>query len=259
VSKPARVKTFLCLDCLAGCSTQAVAYRDRRMDRFHTVRMYKYKAKDSFSLRQISLIFLGRFCALNFSVLPLIHRNCMLRAKMDFRPIVAYLSMKDMNAKEISADMNNTLGADCIGYSTVTKYPREKVSRSRCLTQISRPKLKRNFIDEAMFGVLKECPFSSLHQIAKRLLISMSPVRCHLVNSLGYRIRNIRWVLRSRSSTQKQTRVEMCQDLLQVLRLTKHHAWKYIVTLNEAWFYFSITLIGSGCHMVNCHHLSRNR
>jgi hypothetical protein len=34
--------------------------------------------------------------------------------------------MKDMKAREIYADMNNTLGADCIGCSTVTKYLREK-------------------------------------------------------------------------------------------------------------------------------------
>jgi hypothetical protein len=31
----------------------------------------------------------------------------------------------------------------------------------------------------------------------------------------------------------------MSQDLLHVLRLAKHHAYNYIITLNEAWFYFS--------------------
>jgi hypothetical protein len=31
----------------------------------------------------------------------------------------------------------------------------------------------------------------------------------------------------------------MNKDLLQVLRLAKHHAWKYIVALDEAWFYLS--------------------
>jgi hypothetical protein len=51
---------------------------------------------------------------------------------------------------------------------------------------------EENFIDEAILGALKECPFSSLHQIAKRILIPMSTVRHHLVNSLGYRIRKIR-------------------------------------------------------------------
>jgi hypothetical protein len=95
------------------------------------------------------------------------------------------------------------------------------------------------FIDGAIFGALKEYSFSSLRQIAKRILIPMSAVRYHLVNFLLYRIRNIRWVPHSFSSSQKQARVEMSQELLQVLRLAKHHAWKYIVTLDEAWLYFS--------------------
>jgi hypothetical protein len=34
--------------------------------------------------------------------------------------------MKDGNAREIHTDMNDTLGADCIGYSTVTKYVKKK-------------------------------------------------------------------------------------------------------------------------------------
>jgi hypothetical protein len=35
--------------------------------------------------------------------------------------------MKDMNARGISADINNILGADYIGQSTITKDLREKV------------------------------------------------------------------------------------------------------------------------------------
>jgi hypothetical protein len=65
----------------------------------------------------------------------------------------------------------------------------------------------------------------------------MSTIRFLLANSLGYRIRNIWWVPDSLSSSQRQARVEMSQDLLQVLRLAKHHVWKYIITLDEAWSY----------------------
>jgi hypothetical protein len=71
-----------------GCWTQTVASRDRRMDRSHIDGICTYKAKDSFPLRQISLIFIGRFCALKFSVLRSTHRDCILRAKMDLRPII---------------------------------------------------------------------------------------------------------------------------------------------------------------------------
>jgi hypothetical protein len=45
---------------------------------------------------------------------------------MDLRSIVTYLSIKDMNARELGTDMNDTLGADCIGYSTITEYLRKK-------------------------------------------------------------------------------------------------------------------------------------
>jgi hypothetical protein len=34
--------------------------------------------------------------------------------------------MKDMNAREIYTDVNGTLGVDCIGYSIVWKFLREK-------------------------------------------------------------------------------------------------------------------------------------
>jgi hypothetical protein len=97
------------------------------------------------------------------------------------------------------------------------------------------PKIEEeNFTDEAILGALEKCPFSSLRQTAKRILILMSMVRYHLVNSLGHLFRNIRWVRHSLSSSQNQARVEMSQDLLQVLRLAKHDTWKSIVTPEEA-------------------------
>jgi hypothetical protein len=112
--------------------------------------------------------------------------------KMDLRSIVAYLSMKDMNPREIYAEANDTLGADCIGYSTLTKYFREKSFSRSNLDTDSEPKIEEeNFSDEAIIEALEEFPFSSLRQIAKRIFIPRNTVRYHLVNSL-YRIRNIR-------------------------------------------------------------------
>jgi hypothetical protein len=53
--------------------------------------------------------------------------------------------MKDMNARKISGDMNNTLGTDGVGYSTVTQYLREKsFSKSMFDTDLE-PKLKGKF------------------------------------------------------------------------------------------------------------------
>jgi hypothetical protein len=151
----------------------------------------------------------------------------MFRVKMDLRSIVTYLSMKDMNAREIYADMNDTLGADWIGYSTVRKHLREISFSSRMLDKDFEPKIKEeNFIDEAILRAFEECPFSSLRQTAKRTLIPMSTVRCHLVNFFG--VSNQKHSMGSSLPLiePKQAPVKMSQDLLQVLRLAKHHAWK---------------------------------
>jgi hypothetical protein len=94
--------------------------------------------------------------------------------------------MKDMNAREIYADMNDTLGADCINYSNLTKYLRGKSFSKSMLDTDFEPKTEEeNFIDEAILGALEKCLFSSLRQIDKRIFIPMSTIRCHLGNSLG--------------------------------------------------------------------------
>jgi hypothetical protein len=101
--------------------------------------------------------------------------------------------MTDMNAREIYADMNDTLGVDCIGHSIVTKYLRENSFSKSMLDTDFEPKFsEENFRDEAILGAVEEHPFSSLCQIAKTMFISMSTVRDRLVSSLGHRIKNIR-------------------------------------------------------------------
>jgi hypothetical protein len=40
-------------------------------------------------------------------------------------PIVAYLSLKGMSAREIHDDIVATLGPDAVSYSSVTRYLRE--------------------------------------------------------------------------------------------------------------------------------------
>jgi deoxycytidine triphosphate deaminase len=41
------------------------------------------------------------------------------------------------------------------------------------------------------------------------------------------------------SEAQKQTRVATSRRFLDLLGSVQHQGWKYLVTLDEAWFYFS--------------------
>jgi hypothetical protein len=89
------------------------------------------------------------------------HGDYTSRAKTDLRPTAIHLSIKDMNARKICADMNDTLGADCIGYSTVTKYLGEKSLSKSMLDMDFEPKIEEeNFIDEPIPRALEECSFS---------------------------------------------------------------------------------------------------
>jgi hypothetical protein len=101
--------------------------------------------------------------------------------------------MKDLNTREIYANMNDTLGVDWIGHSIATKYLREKSFSKSVLDTDFEPEIKEeNFFDKAILRVLEESPSSSFRQIVKRTLIPVSTVRYDLANSLGCQIRNIR-------------------------------------------------------------------
>jgi hypothetical protein len=94
-------------------------------------------------------------------------------------------------------------------------------------------------IDRAILQAFNEQPFSSLRQLAKRTLIPATTIRCHLVDKMGYKIKHCKCVPHRRSAAQKQTRVTISRSLLDLLHSLQHQSWKYLVTLDEAWFYFS--------------------
>jgi hypothetical protein len=67
----------------------------------------------------------------------------------------------------------------------------------------------------------------------------MSTVRYRLMNKMTYKLKHCKWVPHRLSEAQKQTRVATSKRLLDLLRSVHHQGWKYLVILDEAWFYFS--------------------
>jgi hypothetical protein len=59
----------------------------------------------------------------------------------------------------------------------------------------------------------------------------------HLRQSLRFRVRHLRWVLNFLTGEQKQIRVQMAIELLQVLSVQGTRQWHDIVTLDESWIY----------------------
>jgi hypothetical protein len=158
---------------------------------------------------------------------------------MDQKPIVLYLRMKGMAFGAIHDDLVRTLGKDIVALSTVTKYARSAQFSGRKETSpLEAPDVKRGPFDEAIFTALAEFPFpfSSVRELSRRICLPRSTVQRHrhLTQSLRFTVRHLRCVLHFLTAEQKQIRVLMAVELLQVLSVQSTRQWLDIVTLDES-------------------------
>jgi hypothetical protein len=152
---------------------------------------------------------------------------------MDQKPIVFYLRMKGMVLDAIHDDLVRTLGNDAVASSTVTKYAwSAQFSGRKEATPPEAPDVERSSVGEARLAALGEFPFSSVHEFSRRICLRRSTVHRHrhLTQSLRFTVRHLRWVPHFFTAEQKQTRVQMSIELLQVLSVQNTRQWHDIVT-----------------------------
>jgi hypothetical protein len=167
---------------------------------------------------------------------------------MDQRPIILYLRMKGMALDAIHDDLVRTLGKDVAAYSTVAKYARSaQFSGRKEATPPEAPEVERVPVEEAMLKALAEFPFpfSSVREPSRRICLPRSTVHQHrhLTQSLRFTVRHLRWVPHFLTVEQKQIRVQMATDLLQVLSVQGTRQWYDIVTLANRGFICSVSMI----------------
>jgi hypothetical protein len=117
-----------------------------------------------------------------------------------------------------------TLVKDAEAYLTVTKYARiAQFSGRKEATPPEVPDVERNPVDEALLTVPAEFPFlfSSVRDFSRRICLPRSTVHKHqhrhLTQSLRFTVQYLRWVPHFLTVEQKQIRVLMAIELLQVL------------------------------------------
>jgi hypothetical protein len=96
--------------------------------------------------------------------------------------------------------------------------------------------------DDAILDALEMMPFISIRQIAKMTFIPPTTGFRRLTKSVHFVLKRLCWIPHKLSDLQKQARIIMSKELLKLLEFMRHHSWKYIMTLDEAWFDFSIFL-----------------
>jgi hypothetical protein len=139
---------------------------------------------------------------------------------MDQKPIVLYLRMKGMALDAIHDDLVHIFGKYTVAYSTVTKYARSaQFSGRKEATPFEVPDVERSPVDEAILTALAEfpLPFSSVCELSRRICLPRSTVHRHLTQSLRFTVQHLQWVTHLLTAEQKQIRVQMPIELLQVL------------------------------------------
>jgi hypothetical protein len=158
--------------------------------------------------------------------------------------------MKGMALDAIHDDLVRTLGKDAVAYSMVTKYARStQFSGREEVTPPEVPDVERSPVDEAILTVLAEFPFpfpfpfSSVCEFRGGSVFRDPPCTVHrapalrAITSLHFTVRHLRWVPHLLTAEQKQIRVQMAIELLQVLLVQSTRQWHDIVTLDESWIY----------------------
>jgi hypothetical protein len=141
---------------------------------------------------------------------------------MDQKPIVRYLPTKEMTVDAIHGDLVRTLGKDAVTYSTVTKFAHSaQFSGRKEVTPPEALDVERSPVDEGILTALAQFPFpfSSVRELSRRICLPRSTVHrhWHLTQSLRFTVRYLRWVPHFLTVEQKQIRVQMAVELLQVL------------------------------------------
>jgi hypothetical protein len=115
---------------------------------------------------------------------------------MDQKPIILYLRMKKMALDTVHDDLVRTRGKDAVSYSTVTKYARSaQFSGQKDATSPEAPDVERSPVDEVILTALAEFPFpfSSVHELSRRICLPRSIVHRYLRQSLRSTVRHLRW------------------------------------------------------------------
>jgi hypothetical protein len=107
--------------------------------------------------------------------------------KMTKRPIVAYLSLKEMSARGIHDHIVATLGSDAVSYSSVTRYlceTRFPPSKSEIHPADIQKDLDDS--DQAILAALEDSPFASVWQLSRLTHLPSTTVYRRLTQSLEF-------------------------------------------------------------------------
>jgi histone-lysine N-methyltransferase SETMAR len=157
----------------------------------------------------------------------------------DAKALVIYWHEKQYAATRMYGKLLARGRDTCPAYSTITSWIRSLRRGEDIYEHASGGgRLPDDRVDDLIADALEESPFHTVRSMASAIKIPPTTVWRHL-HSRGYVVRHLHIVPHTLSMAQKAARVESAIALKKVLCSAKHQSWRYILTGDESWFYFS--------------------
>lgn len=156
---------------------------------------------------------------------------------MEQRYVIKYLHRKKTKTEDIVKELKDVYGKEALSRSRVYYWVKEiKLGREDLndLPRSGRP------IDEQLINTIQDHitnePFASARKMALELNISHDTVRRCLIEYLGMKSMNLKWVPHLLTHEQKENRVLLSMSLLGFLRKEEASSFEFILTGDESWF-----------------------
>jgi hypothetical protein len=97
-------------------------------------------------------------------------------------------------------------------------------------------------LNDEFLAILDKYPFESAYSIAERLLVAHSIVLQYLHESLEFKLFHLHCVPDLLADDLRKKRKEYARSILPFLHTAKRDGWHHLVTGDESWFFFNISL-----------------
>lgn len=165
-----------------------------------------------------------------------------LKMEIEQRYAIAFCHRRKMKAEEILEIFTETYKDEAYGIDAIRYWLRQiKLGRTDLFNQPNREKPKDEEITLSIKYQIENNPFLSARQIAKTLGISPKTVIDRLTNDLHYKNYQTKWVPHELNSFQKNERVRISKEMLQILQKEQRAHFMNILTGDESWFLYEYT------------------
>ena len=160
--------------------------------------------------------------------------------KFELRAIIKFLYLRNEKPNRIHEMINETPGYAEVSITTIRKWVKRFKDGEMDIIdskRSGRPKIKNKFISKVRL-MIEENPSLSCKFIAKKLDIGWGTVKKILIEELGLKKVNMKWIPHTLNDDQKAKRKEDSIEILRIIENTPNKELCNLLTGDETWIYY---------------------